>query len=174
MRAAATPQKRRKILPKAQRRQQLIEATIACIARYGLASTTMHMVTREAGLSVGIANLHFKTKENLLRETLRYVAEEYHKGQIEIMRGSEADNLSDRLTALLNFQLGRGVTQRQKMVIGLPIMVRSVHGRFIRKLYLPGIGPLRGSSSSYSLRLFERGLHRYRSGRISYRLRRTD
>ena len=117
MRAAATPQKRRKILPKAQRRQQLIEATIACIARYGLASTTMRMVTREAGLSVGIANLHFKTKENLLRETLRYVAEEYHKGQIEIMRGSEADNLSDRLIALLNFQLGRGVTQRQKMSV---------------------------------------------------------
>lgn len=117
MKAAATPQKRRKILPKAQRRQQLIEATIACIARYGLASTTMHMVTREAGLSVGIANLHFKTKENLLRETLRYVAEEYHKGQIDIMRGREADNLSDRLTALLNFQLGRGVTQRQKMSV---------------------------------------------------------
>ncbi|MEC7492582.1 MAG: TetR family transcriptional regulator C-terminal domain-containing protein, partial [Pseudomonadota bacterium] len=44
-------------------------------------------------------------------------AEEYHKGQIEIMRGSEADNLSDRLTALLNFQLGRGVTQRQKMSV---------------------------------------------------------
>ena len=117
MKAAQPPKKRRKILPKEQRRQQLIEATIACIARYGLALTTMHMVTQEAGLSVGIANLHFETKENLLRETLRYVAEEYHTGQIDIMRGREAENLSDRLTALLNFQLGKGVTQRRKMSV---------------------------------------------------------
>lgn len=115
--AARTPKKCRKILPKELRRQQLIEATIACIARYGLASTTMHMVTQEAGLSVGIANLHFETKENLLRETLRYVAEEYHMGQIDIMRGHEAENLKDRLPELLNFQLGRGITQRQKMSV---------------------------------------------------------
>jgi TetR/AcrR family transcriptional repressor of bet genes len=49
----------------------------------------MQMVTSEAGLSVGIANLHFQSKDNLLKETLRFVAEEYHGGQIEIMEGSD-------------------------------------------------------------------------------------
>ena len=111
------PKKKRQILPKEQRRQQLIEATIRCIARDGLGSITMHMVTQEAGLSLGIANLHFKTKDNLLKETLRSVAEEYHGGQIAIMEGHRTAGLADRLSSLLAFQLGRGVTQRQKMAV---------------------------------------------------------
>ena len=109
--------KRRQIRPKAERRQQLIDSTIRCIAQRGLSSVTMQMVTREAGLSVGIANLHFQSKDNLLKETLRFVAEEYHGGQIEIMEGSDIPDLGDRLNALLDFQFGRGVTQRQKMSV---------------------------------------------------------
>jgi TetR/AcrR family transcriptional repressor of bet genes len=109
--------KRRQIRPKAERRQQLIDATIRCIAQQGLSAITLQMVTREAGLSVGIANLHFQSKDNLLRETLRFVAEEYHGGQIQIMEGAAIVNLGERLDALLDFQLGRGVTQRQKMSV---------------------------------------------------------
>lgn len=122
--SSATPEaladaqtKRRQILPKAERRQQLIDATIRCIAQHGLSAVTMQMVTRDAGLSVGIANLHFESKDNLLKETLRYVAEEYHNGQIDIMEGAEIPDLGERLDALLDFQLGRGVTQRQKMSV---------------------------------------------------------
>ena len=63
--------KRRQIRPRAERRQQLIDATIRCIAQHGLSKVTMQMVTSEAGLSVGIANLHFQSKDNLLKETLR-------------------------------------------------------------------------------------------------------
>ena len=117
MTTATKPKKKRQILPKEQRRQQLIEATIRCIARDGLAAVTMHMVTQEAGLSLGIANLHFETKDNLLKETLRSVAEEYHGGQIAIMEGRRTAGLADRLASLLAFQLGRGVTQRQKMAV---------------------------------------------------------
>ena len=109
--------KRRQIRPRAERRQQLIDATIRCIAQHGLSKVTMQMVTSESGLSVGIANLHFQSKDNLLKETLRFVAEEYHGGQIEIMEGSEMPDLGHRLDALLDFQLGRGVTQRQKMSV---------------------------------------------------------
>ena len=122
--SSATPEvladaqtKRRQILPKAERRQQLIDATIRCIAQHGLSAVTMQMVTRDAGLSVGIANLHFESKDNLLKETLRCVAEEYHNGQIDIMEGAEIPDLGERLDALLDFQLGRGVTQRQKMSV---------------------------------------------------------
>ena len=61
------------------RRQQLIDATIESIAKHGLAGTTMTTVTREAGLSMGLANFHFSTKQNLLEETLRYLAEEHHQ-----------------------------------------------------------------------------------------------
>jgi AcrR family transcriptional regulator len=59
------------------RRQQLIEATIDVMARKGYAGTTMADVARAAGLSSGIVNFHFDTKENLLAETLRYLSDEY-------------------------------------------------------------------------------------------------
>jgi AcrR family transcriptional regulator len=64
-------------VPKEKRREQLIKATIKCVARSGLVGTTMADVTQQAGLSIGIVNLHFQSKEKLLIETLRYVAEEY-------------------------------------------------------------------------------------------------
>jgi TetR/AcrR family transcriptional regulator, transcriptional repressor of bet genes len=62
--------------PKEQRRQELIEATMETIADRGLAGTTLAEVTRRAGLSMGLANHHFTSKENLLTSTLRHLAVE--------------------------------------------------------------------------------------------------
>ena len=59
------------------RRQQLIEATIATIARRGYARTTLTDVAATAGLSHGLVNFHFETKEKLLTATLLYLAGEY-------------------------------------------------------------------------------------------------
>jgi TetR/AcrR family transcriptional repressor of bet genes len=59
------------------RRQQLIEATIETLALRGYASTTLTEVARTAGLSHGLVNFHFETKEKLLAETLLYLSEEY-------------------------------------------------------------------------------------------------
>jgi AcrR family transcriptional regulator len=59
------------------RRLQLIEATIETIAVRGYARTTLTEVANQAGLSHGLVNFHFETKEKLLTETLNYLAEEY-------------------------------------------------------------------------------------------------
>ncbi|MCI2397860.1 TetR family transcriptional regulator C-terminal domain-containing protein [Aliiroseovarius subalbicans] len=61
-----------------RRRQQLIDATIDCIRKHGISGTTMGRITGLAGLSVGQANFYFETKEKLLEETLRFLAEEHH------------------------------------------------------------------------------------------------
>ena len=105
---------------RSERRLQLIDATIRCIAQHGLSATTMQLVTREAGLSLGIANLHFQSKENLLAETLRHVTREYNDGLLAILtpENSTSDGcLADTLERLLDFQLSHGVTQRQKMAV---------------------------------------------------------
>lgn len=64
---------------RAARRQQLIEATIDTIAAQGYARTTLTDVARQAGISHGLVNFHFETKERLLNETLQYLAEEYRQ-----------------------------------------------------------------------------------------------
>ncbi len=62
-----------------ERRSQLIEATIETIALRGYARTTLSEVARTAGLSHGLVNFHFETKEKLLEETLAFLAEEYRE-----------------------------------------------------------------------------------------------
>ena len=74
-------------MPKQARRRQLIDATIVCIAEKGLSGTTMADVTQQAGLSMGIVNLHFQRKEKLLIETLRFISDEYTSGLNKIFAG---------------------------------------------------------------------------------------
>ncbi|MCB8879000.1 TetR family transcriptional regulator [Acidisoma cellulosilytica] len=62
------------------RRRDLVEAAIAIIARNGLAGTTLAKVAAGAGLTAGIVNHHFDTKEALLVETLRTLSEEFAQG----------------------------------------------------------------------------------------------
>ena len=59
------------------RRGQLIESTIEVIYRDGLSRLTLAKVAHQAGLSTSIVNFYFKTKEQLLLETLQTVSQEY-------------------------------------------------------------------------------------------------
>jgi TetR/AcrR family transcriptional repressor of bet genes len=76
---AAIPSTSPRKASKELRRQQLIEATIGAIARKGYAALTLADVAKAAGLSGGIVNFHFESKEKLLVETLRHLAEEYRQ-----------------------------------------------------------------------------------------------
>src|ERR1700750_1795104 len=59
------------------RQLQLIEGTIDSLARRGYSETTMADVADGAGLSRGIVNFHFESKDKLLVATLQYMADEY-------------------------------------------------------------------------------------------------
>jgi TetR/AcrR family transcriptional repressor of bet genes len=59
------------------RQKQLIEATIAALSRFGYGKLTLNHVATIAGLSPGIVNFHFRSKEQLLAATLEYLVEEY-------------------------------------------------------------------------------------------------
>ena len=73
----ADGEKRGRKASKETRRQQLIEATIDSLAKRGYSETTMADVADGAGLSRGIVNFHFESKEKLLVATLQYMADEY-------------------------------------------------------------------------------------------------
>lgn len=70
------------------RRHQLIEATIDTLARKGFAQLTLADVAKTAGLSVGIVNFHFETKEKLLVETLKSLAEDYRSNWQHALQGA--------------------------------------------------------------------------------------
>ena len=99
-----------------ERRQQLIEATIRCIANQGLAETTIATVAREAGLSQGIINLHFQSKDRLLTETLRYLADEYRNACAEAAVVAEASPAAG-LQALVDLCFRRNICSRDKLAV---------------------------------------------------------
>jgi AcrR family transcriptional regulator len=70
------------------RRGQLIEATIEVLAERGFARMTLTEVAKRAGLSHGLVNFHFQTKEGLLSETLLALAEEYRQNWLAAMQGA--------------------------------------------------------------------------------------
>jgi len=49
-----------------QRRQELIQAGITCLGKGGMSAFTIDQICKQAGVSRGLINHHFKTKEDLL------------------------------------------------------------------------------------------------------------
>ena len=113
---AARAKSARRTASRAQRRQQLIDATMKCIARKGMGSTTLGDVAREAGLSQGIVNLHFESKENLLKETLRYLADDY-KARFKKTLEHSGPDAADKLLALMELDLRPSVIDRRKIAV---------------------------------------------------------
>jgi TetR/AcrR family transcriptional repressor of bet genes len=99
-----------------ERRQQLIEATIRCVSNQGLAETTTATVAREAGLSQGIINLHFRSKERLLTETLRYLADEYRNACREAAEAT-GDSPVAGLQAMVELDFRRNICSRDKLAV---------------------------------------------------------
>jgi phenylpropionate dioxygenase-like ring-hydroxylating dioxygenase large terminal subunit/AcrR family transcriptional regulator len=75
----------------ARRRRELIEATITSIARYGLSGTTVAKVAKLAGLSTGIVNFYFHSKQALLLATLEHVDREFELRQEEVLERAGED-----------------------------------------------------------------------------------
>ena len=98
------------------RRQQLIDATIDSIAKRGFADTTLADVADGAGLSRGLVNFHFASKDSLLVETLKYVTEEYHAFWTRVLERS-GPSAADRLYALTMADFDPTVSSRRKLAV---------------------------------------------------------
>lgn len=99
---------------KETRRQQLIEATIDSLARRGYSETTMADVADGAGLSRGIVNFHFESKENLLVATLQYMADEYAAHwRAALLRAG--DDPARQLSTLVAADFDRAICTKRKL-----------------------------------------------------------
>ena len=96
------------------RRAQLIEATIETIAQRGFARTTLTDVAKQAGLSHGLVNFHFETKEKLLGETLRHLYEEYAQNWQQALAQAPNDAAS-QLGAMLQADFNDTIGSPQRL-----------------------------------------------------------
>lgn len=96
------------------RRQQLIDATIAILARKGYAALTVADVAKKAGLSAGIVIFHFNSKDELLAAALSFLAAEYRANWESRMAGA-GPSPAERLEAMLLADFDEGVFTADKL-----------------------------------------------------------
>ena len=89
------------------RRKQLIDATVSVIYRDGLSRLTLAKVATTVGLSTGIVNSYFKSKEQLLLDTLQVLVLEYETAVNKALDGemSSEEALHRLVDALLSPRL---------------------------------------------------------------------
>lgn len=98
------------------RRRQLIDATLICIERSGISGLTLGEVAAEAGLAQGIVNLHFQSKDNLLNETLRSLADQYEATVAEALAGAGPEP-ADRLAAVVAADFSPAVCNPRSLAV---------------------------------------------------------
>jgi AcrR family transcriptional regulator len=101
------PPAKRDVVPKAEQarrtRRLIVETGIRCLAEYGFASTTMLLISREAGISRGPLHYHFADRNALMAE----IAEALPRGVSAEVRARLAapKTIEARLEVLLDVAL---------------------------------------------------------------------
>lgn len=102
--------------PEAQRREELIRATVDCIAEEGLKGTTVRKVAARAGVTNGLIRHHFDSKEHLLLEAYRDTV----RGMTQVARDAIEDPAAApqvRLCQFLKSSLTYPVVDRRTFAV---------------------------------------------------------
>lgn len=97
------------------RRQQIINATIATLAKRGIAQATLSEVATAAGISHGLVIFHFQSKDNLLAETLNFLSEEYRSNWQRAIDAATPDPAS-KIEALIRADYEPAICDQQKLI----------------------------------------------------------
>lgn len=84
--------------PSIDRRAQILQAALACFAKKGFYAASMHDISAEAGISVGLIYRYFENKDAIISA----MAEEHEKEIRELLeRARNAPSLRDSLEIML-------------------------------------------------------------------------
>jgi TetR/AcrR family transcriptional repressor of bet genes len=97
-----------------QRRQELIQAGITCLGKGGMSAFTIDQICKQAGVSRGLINHHFKTKEDLL--TCIYADMTDH-----LVQESNSDEPRQQLAQIIEFSFDEQSFNRSNLRAWLSI-----------------------------------------------------
>lgn len=82
------------------RQQELINATLVSVERYGLQHSTINTISAIAGMSSGIISHYFGGKQGLIEATLRYLIDQIKQVLLTKMSGKNLSPI-DRLSMIV-------------------------------------------------------------------------
>jgi AcrR family transcriptional regulator len=115
------------------RREQIVRATIRCLAREGYSRLTMKKVAREAGVSQGILHYYFADKRAMLVATLSAVSRDLDR-RVGAAQSRTAREPAARLRALVRTCLEVAVQRPEFWVVFLEFWGEMVHDRRLREV----------------------------------------
>lgn len=83
-----------------QRRALLVEATFRCLQKHGFEGTSIRRICAEAGVSVGLINHHYRSKDDLVTETYLWLTQRV-TGQLRYAIDTAANDGRSRLSAFI-------------------------------------------------------------------------
>lgn len=114
--AAGAKMPTRRDAQKSAKRQDILRATVRSIERIGFADTTLASVAEIAGVAQGSVVFHFKSKDELLVETLRHLADEYRDTWQRALMDAPADPI-ERLCAVTMIDFRRDICTLGKIAV---------------------------------------------------------
>ena len=124
------------------RREQIVRATIRCLARDGYAGLTMKKVARGAGVSQGILHYYFADKRAILVAALAVVTADLDRRVATAQaRGSREPRA--RLRALITACLRLAVEEREFWIVFVEFWGEMMHDRRLREINAALYGRMR-------------------------------
>jgi TetR/AcrR family transcriptional regulator, transcriptional repressor of bet genes len=111
-------------IPEAERREQILRATVAVATSVGLGGVTVRMVAAEAGVSIGLVLFHYATMERLREALLDWLLAHVLRLDLDCAR-ARPGTAQDRLLALLGEELAAGDGLRPEIALLLEFWVQS-------------------------------------------------
>lgn len=111
---------------KDKRRVQLLEANMESIAKRGLAETTITHISQAAGMSRGIINFYFDSKETMMIETLRHILEEQARVWNDALERSASEEPAKQLRAVINALFANGSCGKRILTVWAAFIAHAV------------------------------------------------
>ncbi len=116
-----------------ERRRQLIDATVTCIASHGISGTTLRKVSETSGLSLGLVNFHFANKDTLLQYTLGALAEEHRNLWKQRVMKTELTPV-EKIYAIVEAQFHPKICSRKKLAVWFAYFGEARHRKVYREI----------------------------------------
>lgn len=111
----------------------LLEATAWVVAEFGLSGTTIDRIQDRSGLSRGMINLHFGSKENLMLALLRHLNEKYRDFYSEALLNAEG-SAYEKLGALIRSDFSVDIMNKIDSAVWLSFRAEARHNPEIHAL----------------------------------------
>jgi AcrR family transcriptional regulator len=114
------------------RREQIVHATIRCLAHGGYSGLTMKKVAREAGVSQGILHYYFESKRAILIAALELVMADLDRRVAGLSEG--ARDAPARLSAVIRGCLGLADDNREFWLVFVEFWGEMMHDRALQSI----------------------------------------